>query len=87
MRLKQPSAREQAMREAQLAFAYLARTFNYCNNPRIPYKYSPEVQARFLELGTELARLIKDGKIVEGNGARALHNAAFQRFLGRLNLK
>lgn len=87
MRAKPLSVRELAVREAQIAFAYLARTFNYCENPRIPYKYSPEVQARFLELGSELARLIKEGEIVEANGARAQHDAAFQRFLARLNLK
>ncbi len=80
----QANARDLAEREAQIAFTYLARTFNHCNNPKIPYRYSPEVQARFLELGRELVRLIKEGEIIERNGDVARQDAAFRRFLAKL---
>lgn len=73
--------RELARENARLGVAYLGRALNACDNPDIPYKYSQAAIDEFMRIGSELVRLIDEGKIVERKGAVAQADFCFQRFL------
>lgn len=64
--------------------AELARAFNHCHNPKIGYRYSPEVQRRFVELGAELVELVERGEIVSRATMAAEEDAIFQRHMKTL---
>lgn len=55
--------------------ALLARAFNHLSADEVPYRYAKDVQARFYEIGIELARLIEHGDI-ESNPAHVLYRRA-----------
>lgn len=64
--------RDEARAYAQDGLAYLARAFNHCGVDDLAHRYSDAVQARFLELATELVALVERGAI-EPNTAHGLH--------------
>lgn len=81
-----PSNQESAHRAtardfAKHGIAEFARAFNHCHNPQIGYRYSAEVQRRFIELGAELIALVERGEIVSRNGAKAQTDNGFQKLI------
>ena len=73
--------RDTARDFAKHGIAEFARAFNHCHNPKLGYRYSPEVQRRFLELGAELIELVERGEIVSRNGARSQTDQGFQKLM------
>lgn len=73
--------REQARKHAKWAIADLAKAFNHCHNPTIGYRYSAEVQQRFIELAAELKDLVETGAIVGRPTANAQADHQFQRHI------
>lgn len=69
---------------AKHGIAELARAFNHCHNPKIGYRYSAEVQRRFVELGVELVELVEHGEIVSRATMAAEEDAVFQRHVTTL---
>lgn len=73
--------REIARDFAKHGIAEFARAFNHCHNPKIGYRYSAEVQRRFMELGAELIELVECGEIVSRDGAKAQTDKDFQKLM------
>lgn len=73
--LQEERSREAAHQIARDGVALLARAFNHLNADEVPYRYAKDVQARFFEIGIELARLIEHGDL-EPNPAHALYRRA-----------
>lgn len=57
---------------AQGGIAALARAFNHCGRDDVAYRYTDEVQSRFLDLAAELVRLVEHGDI-EDNPAHGMY--------------
>jgi hypothetical protein len=85
-----------AEREAQLGMVYLARAFNVCDNPKVPYCWTREMLNQYEGLAIHIVRLIETAPIVKRRepidpermsaASAAERDAGFQRFLGRLNV-
>lgn len=73
--------REVARDFAKHGIAEFARAFNHCHNPKIGYRYSAEVQRRFMELGAELIELVERGEIVSRDVAKAQTDKGFQKLM------
>jgi hypothetical protein len=73
--------RNRAREEAELGIAYLARAFNFTNNPNLPYIWAPETLKRFEGLAREIVSLIEQGDIKQRSGAIAQDDIEFQKFL------
>lgn len=85
MSTKQEAAHRATAREfATHGIAEFARAFNHCHNPKIGYRYSAEVQRRFLELGAELVELVERGEIVSRDGAKAQTDKGFQKLMSKV---
>lgn len=82
MSSKQEAAHRATARDfAKHGIAEFARAFNHCHNPKIGYRYSAEVQRRFIELGAELIELVERGEIVSRDGAKAQTDKGFQKLM------
>jgi hypothetical protein len=66
------ASREDARSQASTAMALLARAMNHCDNPELPYRYTAEVQSRFVDLAIQIVRLVETGDI-EPNPEHAQH--------------
>lgn len=55
--------RDQACKDAGDGFAVFAGVFNHLGDGAKPYRYSDDVQGRFIELMTELVALVVNGEI------------------------
>jgi hypothetical protein len=62
------ASRDDARSHAKAGIASLARAFNHCGGDELAYRYTDEVQARFVELGAELVALIECGAIENNPG-------------------
>lgn len=60
---EQERRRNEARASARDGLAALARAFNHCDNGELAYRYAADVQARFVELATELVVLVESGAI------------------------
>ena len=69
---------------AKHGIAEFARAFNHCHNPKIGYRYSAEVQRRFMELGAELIELVERGEIISRATMAAEEDAIFQKHMRML---
>lgn len=58
-------AREGAHLYARLGVANLARALNHTDDGDIEWKYSDEVQERFIELASEMVALVERGEVFE----------------------
>lgn len=82
MKAQDESAHRAIARDfAKHGIAELARAFNHCHNPKIGYRYSAEVQRRFMELGAELVALVESGEITSRDGAKAQTDKRFQQLM------
>jgi len=55
--------RDQSCKDAGDGFAVFAGVFNHTGDGAKPYRYSDDVQGRFIELMTELVALVVNGEI------------------------
>lgn len=69
--------RLQAHKLAAEGVALIARALNHCSRQEEQYRYTEAVQARFFDLGAEVARLVEHGDI-EVNPAHELYRRAVQ---------
>jgi hypothetical protein len=76
--------RDQARDLAAEGASLLARALNHCDSPELSYRYADAEQERFLDLMTELVKLIETGRIVDLRPQRARSDVDFQRFVDQL---
>lgn len=76
--------RDIARAEAEIGLAYFARAFNVCDNPDLPYQWSPMVLDRFKDLAVQLINLVEEGGIDPREGSAAQDDRDFQRFIAQI---
>jgi hypothetical protein len=78
--------RARARHHGTLGIGFLGRALDAVSEPETRYRYSPEVQARFQELGVEIVRLIEDGEIVDAADSipPSVYDVQFRHFLNGL---
>jgi hypothetical protein len=77
--------RDHARDLAAEAAGLLAKALNHCDSPELDYRYADAEQEQFLDLMTELVKLIETGRILDLRPDRARADMDFQRFVEQLH--
>lgn len=62
---REDRSREEARAHAKAGLGGFARAFNHCDDGDMGWRYSEDVQQRFVELAAELVHLVETGELRE----------------------